>query len=303
MSNQVLSNVEKELPYLLALWRIPGLGPREFIACLDGESALSELFRGSRSIPDHLKRSSRLIDGIKRPDWSGVDKDLAWLSHQQCCVVPITSKAYPPLLKEVPHPPPILFVKGQVSTLHSTQLAVVGSRRATASGLQIAKQWSRALAARGITITSGLALGIDGAAHQGALSTGKTIAVLAHGLNQIYPRAHQALAEEIVASGGALVSEFPIGVSPLKHHFPRRNRLISGLSQGTLVVEAALRSGSLVTARHALEQNREVFAIPGSIHSPLSKGGHALIKQGAKLVESLEDILQESIALGEASHQ
>ncbi len=202
--------------------------------------------------------------------------------------------AYPPLLREVPAPPPLLYVQGALPVLQQPQLAVVGSRHATRSGVTNAHAFSRDLAAAGFAITSGLALGIDAAAHQGALAGGgTTVAVMGCGLDRIYPRRHQELANSIINQGGVLVSEFAPSTPPQPSHFPRRNRIISGLSLGILVVEAAIKSGSLITARYGLEHNREVFAIPGSIHNPLSRGCHALIRQGATLVETSDDILQQ----------
>jgi len=208
------------------------------------------------------------------------------------------SAAYPPLLASIPDPPLVLFVEGDPAVLGLPQLAVVGSRSPTPIGRDTAQQFAEHLARSGLAITSGLALGIDAASHRGALrASGRTIAVLGCGLDSIYPRENAPLAADIVTSGGALVADLPTGTPPLKHHFPRRNRIISGLSVGTLVVEATLRSGSLITARLAAEQGREVFAIPGSIHSPLSHGCHRLIRQGAKLVESTDDIFSELGAL------
>lgn len=201
---------------------------------------------------------------------------------------------YPNLLKEIADPPPILYLLGSALSLALPQLAIVGSRNATPQGLDNARLFAKELSASGFAISSGLALGVDGAAHRGALEGGgATVAVLGTGIDEIYPRRHQSLAEEIVASGGAVVSEFPLGCRPLARNFPRRNRIITGLTLGTLVVEAAMRSGSLVSARLALEQDREVYAIPGSIHSPLSRGCHSLIKQGAHLVESAADIVEQ----------
>lgn len=203
---------------------------------------------------------------------------------------------YPALLREIHGAPPVLYLRGQRAVLSRPQLAIVGSRNATRAGLDHARQFARALAERGFVITSGLALGVDGAAHRGALdAAGATLAVLGTGVDMPYPAAHRELAQAIPAQG-ALLSEFPPGTPPRAGHFPRRNRIISGMSQGTLVVEASLRSGSLITARLALEQGREVFAIPGSIHNPLARGCHRLIRQGASLVESVEDIESELTA-------
>lgn len=210
-------------------------------------------------------------------------------------IIPITSTDYPQLLKQISSAPPILYSRGAINNLHLPQIAIVGSRRMTRGGEINARQWSKFLASNGFTITSGLALGVDGCAHRGALDApcGKTVAVMATGTETIYPRRHAELAEHILKSGGTLISEFHPNEKPLPTNFPRRNRIISGLSLAVLVIEAAIKSGSLITARYALEQNREVFAIPGSIHSPQSRGCHRLIKQGAHLVETAKDIVAE----------
>lgn len=201
---------------------------------------------------------------------------------------------FPPELLQMADPPLMLYVLGQIETLqHPQRLAIVGSRNPTPQGEQNARQFAQALGEAGVCVVSGLALGVDGAAHEGALAGGApTLAVVGTGLDRVYPKRHLALAHRI-AEQGALISEYPLGTPPLPGNFPRRNRLIAGLSQGTLVVEAALQSGSLITARLAAEQGREVFAIPGSIHAPQSRGCHALIRQGAKLVESAQDILED----------
>ncbi len=205
---------------------------------------------------------------------------------------------YPALLRELAHPPAVLHVTGDPAILGLPQLAIVGSRNATPAGCETATAFARHLAARGFCITSGLAEGIDAAAHRGALAAGGlTVAVCGTGPERVYPRRHEGLAREILAAGGALVSEFPPGTPIQRDNFPRRNRLISGLSVGTLVVEAGITSGALNTARHASEQGREVFAIPGSIHNPLARGCHRLIRQGAKLVETAADIVEELAGL------
>lgn len=220
-------------------------------------------------------------------EWAN-QSDQHWLFYD--------SNDYPQSLKETSDPPLVLGVRGQLSLLKDPQLAIVGSRHASRQGLEVAKDFAHHLSAQGLTITSGLALGIDAAAHQGGLQgVGKTLAVVATGLDRIYPASNRNLGQQIVEQG-AMVSEFPLGTKPLSYHFPRRNRIISGLSVGTLVVEAAIKSGSLITARTALEQGREVFAVPGSIYNPQAKGCHALLKQGAKLVESGQDILEELAA-------
>jgi DNA processing protein len=224
---------------------------------------------------------------------AAIDADLRWLEQPSHHLIVWGSPEYPFLLEQLADAPPVLFVAGDAQCLRAPQLAIVGSRSPSPGGRDTARSFARHLAACGAVITSGLAIGIDSASHEGALAApGKTIAVCACGLDRTYPSSNIALAEAITAAG-AVVSEFPIGTPPIKHNFPRRNRIISGLSVGTLVVEAAVRSGSLITARLAAEQGREVFAIPGSIHNPMSQGCHQLIRQGAKLVETLDDILSE----------
>ena len=215
------------------------------------------------------------------------------------------SPHYPTLLRQIPDPPALLYVTGDLQALSGPQLAIVGSRKPSPTGRDNAEAFAKALAEMGLGITSGLALGIDAAAHQGALAgKGVTIAIAGTGVDRVYPAQHRKLAHQIVENGGCLVSEYPLGSPPLPHQFPRRNRIISGLSVGTLVVEAALSSGSLITARQALEQGREVFAIPGSIHNPMAKGCHQLIRQGAKLVETAQDILEElAVLLGQQLQQ
>jgi len=225
-----------------------------------------------------------------------IERTLRWSEEPGHAVVTLADAAYPRLLLEIPDPPPLLYAVGRLDLLARPALAVVGSRNATAQGARDAEQFAKSFSAAGLTIISGLALGIDAAAHRGGLAAeGSTIAVLGTGVDVIYPRQNAELAGRI-ARAGLLLSEFQLGTQGAAQNFPRRNRLISGLSQGCLVVEAALASGSLITARAAAEQGREVFALPGSIHSPLSKGNHALIKQGAKLVESAEDVLAELTA-------
>ncbi len=239
----------------------------------------------------------------KNPDWKTAEAHLNWLQQQAIQLIPIThTTAYPALLGRLSDAPTVLFVHGNPDLLHLPQLAVVGSRHASQGGLSTTKQFCAHLAQHGMAITSGLALGIDTAAHQGALSVqGNTIAVTGTGLDRVYPARNHQLAHQIVQQG-ALISEYLPGTKPLRHHFPRRNRVIAGLSLGVLVVEAALKSGSLITARLANELGREVFAIPGSIHNPLARGCHRLIRQGAKLVETAEHIIEElGAALSELS--
>ena len=230
---------------------------------------------------------------LARPDPQRIAADRRWLERNGAQLIGCTDPQYPPLLTAIDDAPACLFVRGETEALLSAQLAMVGSRTPTAGGRRDAHEFARHFACGGLVITSGLALGIDAASHEGALAGGgRTIAVLGCGLDAPYPPENARLAERI-ARQGALVSEFPPGTAPLKEHFPRRNRLISGLALGVLVVEAARRSGSLITARLATTQGREVFALPGSIHNPMTRGCHALIRQGAKLVETAADVLEE----------
>lgn len=233
------------------------------------------------------------VAAITTPDESLLCDALGWLDHDSHHLVAYGEEGYPELLTQIPGAPLLLFVNGDVDALHLPSLAIVGSRNPTPQGKDNARAFAQHLSRAGVTIVSGMALGVDGAAHEGGLDGhGSTIAVVGTGLDRIYPARHRALAHRI-ASQGLLLSELELGTPPLPEHFPQRNRLIAGLSRGTLVVEAALQSGSLITARQALEAGRDVFAIPGSIHSPQSRGCHALIKQGAKLVDSADDILSE----------
>ncbi len=219
--------------------------------------------------------------------------DLEWLGEPHHHIITAESDDFPLLLRQIPDPPTQLYVVGNIDALHLPALAIVGSRNPTRGGRQNAYEFAKHLGRSGFCIVSGLAQGIDAAAHEGALDAdAMTVAFLGHGIDRIYPAENRELAHRI-AAGGALCSEFPLGSPPRKEHFPRRNRLISGLSLGTLVVEAAKRSGSLISARLAGEQGREIFAIPGSIHNPMSRGCHQLIRQGAKLVESADDIVSE----------
>ncbi len=230
---------------------------------------------------------------LSAPDERALAADLEWLAASGTVIVLSTDPDYPPLLKQTAGAPAALYVQGRLALLASRQLAMVGSRSPTPAGRSTAREFAAWFARAGITVTSGLATGIDAASHEGALKAGgATVAVFGTGLDRVYPSANRALAERIRAHG-VLVSEFPPGTAPLKENFPRRNRIIAGLALGTLVVEATRRSGSLITARLALEAGREVFAIPGSIHSPLSGGCHQLIKAGAKLVEEAKDVTEE----------
>ena len=230
------------------------------------------------------------------PDWPAtLARHADWLSTTEHHLLTWGDADYPADLLNIPDPPLLLWVQGSRSALsHPLRLAIVGSRNPTPQGQRHAQDFAHALAQAGVCVVSGLALGVDAAAHEGALlAQAPTLAVVGTGLDRVYPRRHADLAQRIVDGGGALISEYPLGTPPLPHHFPRRNRIISGLSEAVLVVQAALRSGSLITAQQALEQGRDVMALPGSIHEAQSKGCHALIRQGAKLVESAQDVLVE----------
>ena len=283
---------DDELLAWLALNRVPGLGPeriRVLVQILGSAAAVLALPSGEL---DGLELPEKSLAGLRRPDWSAAEADLAWRDRADKHILPLTDPRYPRLLAELADAPALLFVHGDPGLLAVPQLAIVGTRSPTALGRECAQEFARTLAGAGLVVTSGLALGIDGAAHEGALAGGRTIAVAGTGLDRVYPARHKALAHRIV-DAGALVSEFAPGTAVHPSNFPRRNRIIAGLARGTLVVEAALASGSLITARLALDAGREVFAIPGSIHNPLAKGCHALIRQGAKLVETAQDILEE----------
>ena len=231
------------------------------------------------------------VRAFLQPDEVGLERDLAWLESPGHSLLVADDPRYPPQLAATPGMPPALFVIGDPAALATPQLAIVGSRSATAAGRETAFAFAARLAAAGLTITSGLAIGIDAAAHRGALAAGgMTVAVCGTGLDRVYPPDHAALVAAIAARG-AVISEFPVGTPPLASNFPRRNRLLSGLARGVLVVEAAARSGSLITARLAGEQGREVMAVPGSIHNALARGCHRLIKDGAALVETPEEVL------------
>lgn len=280
----------------LRLTSVPGLGAERQRSLLAAFGLPQHIFAaGSGSLADVV--GGKLADALLAPPVRDrIDPALAWAAEPGSHVLTLADEAYPRSLLEIPDPPVLLFVKGDPGLLQHPGLAIVGARSATAQGMANAEAFSLDLAARGLTIVSGLAAGIDAAAHRGALTAGpaagRTIAVIGTGIDRIYPARNAALAREI-ATCGAIVSEFPLGTPPLQHNFPRRNRIIAGLAQGVLVIEAALNSGSLITARLATECGREVFAIPGSIHSPLARGCHRLIRDGAKLVETAEDIIEE----------
>ena len=277
----------------LALIRCPGSGSQRFKQALDHAGSAENLLSLPASQLSAFKLSQTTRDYLSNPQWSAIKPDLAWLTIDGNYLITQTDQHYPQLLKEIPDAPIALFVTGNPEVLEMPQIAIIGSRNPSISGKNTAHAFAKALAQPGLVITSGLAIGIDEMGHRGALDVGGiTIAVTATGLDQIYPARHLELAEAITRKG-AIISEFPINTPPKRFHFPKRNRIIAGLSLGTLVVEAASQSGSLITARLAANYGREIFAIPGSIHNPLARGCNALIKQGAKLVETAHDIAEE----------
>ncbi len=282
-----------DLAYWLRLTLAPGIGGDTQRKLLSEFGLPEQIFAAStatlaRTIP--LKQAELLLSQDSENEIAAA---LTWAAEGGNFLLTLADAEYPQRLLDAPDPPTVLYVKGRIELLNAPALAIVGSRNATPQGEANAEAFAAALSDAGLTIVSGLALGIDAGAHRGGLQgRGATVAVIGTGIDRVYPGRNQALAREI-ALHGAIVSEFPLGTPALKENFPRRNRIISGLAQGCLVVEAAERSGSLITARLAGEQGRDVFAIPGSIHSPLSKGCHKLIKQGAKLVDDACDILDE----------
>lgn len=276
------------------LLKAPQLGVRTFYKALKYFETPQQVFLASKSERKTcgLFRAETLAY-LAQNDTAIVQADLDWVAAQDCHILTLIDENYPPQLKAISDPPPLLYVRGDVACLSLPQLAIVGSRNPTPGGVQNAQHFSSSLSRLGLVITSGMASGIDAKAHIGALeANGKTIAVCGTGLDRIYPAKHKSLAHQILKQG-ALVSELVIGTSPVANNFPRRNRIISGLSLGTLVVEASIKSGTMVTAKLAAEQGREVFAIPSSIQNPLAQGCHQLIKQGAKLTECIEDISHE----------
>ena len=284
---------QQEAELWLALSQIPGLGSQGLCRLLRAFGEPAAIF----ATPTHRLKEITTAEIARQiaegPDTERLQPGITWLAQAQNHLVTLSDNDYPQALLEIADPPPILYAKGDLSLLNRPAIAMVGSRNATPQGEKNAEDFASALCGAGLCIVSGLALGIDGAAHRGALkANGATIAVVGTGLDIVYPARHRELAHQIVERG-LMISEFPIGTPSRAQHFPRRNRIISGLSLGTLVVEANVQSGSLITAKLAAEQGREVFAIPGSIHSPVAKGCHQLIKQGAKLVDSIQDIVDE----------
>jgi len=283
----------KDLRHWLALVRVYGLGWANLEALLAEFGSPEALFSLKPRQLSPFDLNARTRDALLSPDWECIDADLEWLLSRDALLIPANASDYPEMLLRIPDPPIALFARGDVGLLKRPQLAIVGSRNPTAGGRNTAYDFAKTLGGAGLVITSGLALGIDAAAHEGGMdSGGGTIAVCGTGLDRLYPKTNRLLGERILEEG-VLISEFAPGTPPRAENFPRRNRIVSGLSLGALVVEAAHRSGSLITARLASEQGREVFAIPGSIHNPLARGCHRLIRDGAKLVETANDVLEE----------
>ncbi len=296
----IMNQTDNSLASWLALSHVPNLGPVRIHSLLDVFKTPAAILDAGQSAWQQAGLSEKIIQGLANPDGEKVENDLNWLKQENASILTLDNADYPSLLRSIPDAPPVLYILGQPEILSLPQLAIVGSRNPSHAGKDIAFDFAAYLTSMGMTVTSGLALGIDVAAHQGALDSilrnstghGFTVAVTGTGLDRVYPAKNREIAHKI-AENGVIVSEYAPGTPPLPGNFPRRNRIISGLSMGVLVVEAALQSGSLITARLAIEQDREVFAVPGSIHHPLAKGCHALIRQGAKLVETADHILEE----------
>lgn len=287
-----------ELLAWLTLLRAPGLGAAGIRALLQQAGSARAICRDIRRLRHAAAPDQPAIEWIERPDAARLEADLAWLAQPGHRLLRCNEDDFSPQLETTPSPPAALFVAGDPATLLAPQIAIVGARSASAQGLANARDFARTLGRAGLAITSGMADGIDGAAHAAALECGAlTVAVVGTGPDLVYPRKHRELAARI-EQHGAVVSEFPPGTEARPDHFPRRNRLIAGLALGTLVVEAGLQSGSLITARLAAEAGREVFALPGSIHNPLAKGCHRLIRDGARLVETAAEVIE---ALGPAA--
>lgn len=278
---------------LLALSRVSGLGPSRLGHLLTSFGDVAGIQSASFSSLKAAGCNTEMANEIQQLEYAMTPEEADWLAHPEHHLITIDHPEYPVALKGIDQAPVVLFAKGNMELMNGACLGMVGTRNPTKLGAQTAELFANQLAKAGITVVSGLALGIDAASHQGAVrEVGSTVAVMACGLDRVYPARNRAIAHEI-AQHGLLLSEFAPGVQARPEYFPRRNRIISGLSLGVLVVEAAMKSGTLVTARYASEQGREVFAIPGSIHTPTARGCHWLIKQGAKLVESADDILEE----------
>jgi DNA processing protein len=281
--------------YWLALRRVHGVGPRTCRLLIDKFGSPEKIFGlgaeaiSAAGVPRNVARSI-----VEFRDFDPIEKELCELPNIGARLIKWTDADYPPNLRHIADPPPFLFLRGAATLTETNCIAIVGARAASDAGRRMAQRLGLELAAKGFTVVSGLARGIDGEAHQGALDAhGKTVAVLGCGVDVIYPPEHRKLAEAIIAGGGAIVSELPIGSPPLAENFPTRNRILSGLSLGVIIVEAAEKSGSLISARMALEQDRQVFAVPGSPLSGKTRGSNRLLKEGARLVECVEDVIEE----------
>lgn len=288
MKGTILDDLNDTTAWLI-LSQTEGLGPVHL-------NQLYQQFGSAVDIVTHIisqQAPQRFYKSMMACNWGLIKKSIAWSCQKEHHLLHLEHPQYPALLQELAGAPPILYAKGQLSIIHNPQIAIVGSRKASPLSLHQAKKFAYDLSLLGYTITSGLALGIDGAAHQGALlAKGPSIAVLGSGINVIYPKKHHSLANQLI-DNGLLLSEYPLDSPPRAHHFPKRNRIISGLSLGSIIVAAEIKSGSLITARYATEQNRQVFAIPGSIQSQEHCGCHHLIQQGAKLTTNIQDIVDE----------
>jgi DNA processing protein len=285
--------IKTTLAAYVALNKINGIGVKHILAIEKKYADITQILSFTDNDFLQLAWNEKHIQQWRNLSWNSIEQELSWANQPHCHILHWHDPLYPSLLKEIHYPPPVLYIKGNVDAIHQPIMAIIGTRHPTEYGKQNAAHFSHKLAELGFCIASGLAIGIDGIAHQHALSfPSSTVAVVATGLDQIYPYRHQSLASKILENG-AIISEFPFKTPPRPEYFPRRNRIISGLSQGVLVIEAALKSGSLITARYAMEQGREVFAIPGIIQNPATHGCHALIRQGAVLVNSVNDILEE----------
>lgn len=283
-----------ELKYCLALALCPGIGSIHYQTIKAKYPSFKELFNYSHQSLKKLGFNEKICTQLHKTNWKEIDTLLKWQSESnEHHIIELSSPNYPKQLKQIPDAPPILYIKGLPQVLHNKQISIIGSRKPSGQGIENTQLFTHQLSMLGLTVTSGLAYGIDVCAHKTCVeNNAPTIAVLGSGLEHIYPRPHKNLSEKIQVNG-ALVSEFTPFSKPVAQNFPRRNRIISGLSLGTLVIEAGIKSGTLITAQFALEHNREVFAVPGSIHNKMSAGCHYLIKQGAVLVDKAQDILSE----------
>ena len=279
----------------LALSRCPKFNFKQYQQLTEYLDDVFEIFTFPYTELIHFGFKAEQATYICSIKWDELEREICWAQQQEIQIVSIDSDLYPELLAEIANPPMVLYAKGDVSCLNTPQFAFVGSRSPSPYGETVAGRLAKEMAETNAIVTSGMAVGIDGISHNACLNAGgKTVAVLGSGLKHIYPKRHLQLAQRI-AEQGLILSEFALDVPPIHYNFPRRNRIISGLSNATIVIEAAEKSGSLVTAKYALEQGRDVFAVPGNIHNPLAKGPHTLLKQGAKLVETLDDIIEEFV--------